>query len=38
MLATVTTELEEAMTLSGCRDVGEVTGDLLAPGSHGAGC
>jgi 4-hydroxymandelate oxidase len=37
MLATVTAELEEAMTLSGCRGVGEVTGDLLTSGSRGAG-
>jgi 4-hydroxymandelate oxidase len=35
MLATVAAELEEAMTLSGCRDVGEITDDLLAPGCRG---
>jgi 4-hydroxymandelate oxidase len=37
MLATVAAELEEAMTLSGCRDVGEISDDLLAPGSRGPG-
>jgi 4-hydroxymandelate oxidase len=30
MLSAVRAELEEAMTLSGCRDVGEITGDLVA--------
>jgi 4-hydroxymandelate oxidase len=33
VLATVTAELEEAMTLSGCRVVDDVTGDLLADGA-----
>jgi 4-hydroxymandelate oxidase len=37
MLAAVAAELEEAMTLSGCREVGEITGDLLAAGWRGDG-